>query len=118
LSIFSQLINIATETADTATDTDGKSPFNWMTIVMIVVLVALVYFMMIRPERKKKKERTNMMNNLVVGAEITTIGGIVGKVVHVGDNTVTFETSEDRVRMEVAKWSIGTIGKPTEEAPK
>jgi len=74
--------------------------------------------MMIRPERKKKKERTNMMNNLEVGAEITTIGGFVGKVVHIEDNTITFETSEDRVRVEVAKWAISTIGKPTSDRPR
>ena len=89
-----------------------------MMIIMIVAMLAIFYLFMIRPESKKKKKLAEMRSSLVVGDTITTIGGILGKVVHVDDEKVTFETSEDRVRVQVAKWAVSTVGKATEEPPK
>ncbi len=88
------------------------------TIIMIVVLVVVFYFFLIRPENKKKKKLKEMRDSLSIGDDITTIGGIIGKVVACNNETVTFETSEDRVRVQVAKWAISTIGKATEEPTK
>jgi len=87
-------------------------------IIMIVVMVGIFYFFMIRPENKKKKKLAEMRNNLSVGDTITTIGGIFGKVVSISDEKVTFETSEDRVRIQVARWAISTVGRATEEPSK
>lgn len=83
-------------------------------IIMLVALVAIFYFFMIRPENKRKKKLQEMRDNLKVGDEITTIGGMVGKIVDVTKDTVTFETGEDRVRIQVTKWAISTVGKQTE----
>ena len=78
-------------------------------LIMIVVMIAILYFLMIRPEQKRKKEAAEMRNSLKKGDMITSIGGIVGRVVMVTDNdTIIIETSEDRVRMELAKWSISS----------
>ena len=77
-------------------------------IVMIVLMLAIMYFMLIRPENKRKKQAQEMRDSLKKGDVITTIGGIVGKIVFVGADTVVIETSEDRVRMELAKWAIST----------
>ncbi len=85
------------------------------TILMVVVLVVVFYFFMIRPENKKKKKLQEMRDSLKPGDEITTIGGIMGKVVDVSKDSVTFETGEDRVRVKVAKWAISTIGTETEQ---
>ena len=90
-------------------------------ITMVIVLVGMIgvfYFFMIRPENKKKKKLAEMRESLAVGDTITTIGGIFGKVVSVDDDKLTFETSEDRVRVQVAKWAVSTVGKATEEPPK
>ncbi len=87
------------------------------TIIMIVVLVVVFYFFLIRPENKKKKKLKEMRESMTVGDQITTIGGIMGKIVNVSGETVTFETSEDRVRVKVAKWAISTVGKEAEETP-
>ena len=76
------------------------------TIIMLVVMVAIFYFLMIRPENKRKKQADEMRNSLKKGERITTIGGLVGRIVQVNDTTVVFETSEDRVRIELAKWGI------------
>ncbi len=82
-------------------------------IIMLVVLFAVFYFFLIRPENKKKKKLQEMRDNLSVGDEITTIGGMVGKIVSIKDNLITFETGEDRVRIQIARWAISTIGKDT-----
>ena len=87
-------------------------------IIMIVVMVGIFYFLIIRPESKKKKKLAEMRNSLSVGDFITTIGGILGKVVSIEGDKIVFETGEDRVRMEIAKWGISTVGKSTEEPPK
>ena len=63
------------------------------TIIMVVVLVVVFYFFLIRPENKKKKQAKEMRDSLSVGDDITTIGGLIGKVVDVSDDSVTFETS-------------------------
>ena len=87
-------------------------------IIMIVVMVGIFYMFIIRPESKKKKRLAEMRSSLSVGDTVTTIGGIIGKVVHVDNEKVTFETGEDRVRIQVAKWGVSTVGKATEEPPK
>ena len=77
---------------------------------MIVAMLAMLYFFMIRPENKRKKEAQNMRDSLTVGDVITTIGGIVGKIVMVKPDTIVIETSDDRVRMELTKWAVSTTG--------
>lgn len=84
-------------------------------MLMLVPMIAVFYFLMIRPEQKRKKKAAEMREALQVGDEITTIGGIVGKVVQVREDFITFETGEDRVRIRVAKWAISTTGKAKEE---
>ena len=73
---------------------------------MMVIMIAIFYFLLIRPENKRKKQAEEMRNSIRKGNRITTIGGMVGKVVQVNDSSVVFETSEDRVRIEIAKWGI------------
>ena len=81
------------------------------TILMLVLMFAVFYFFFIRPENKKKKKVEDMRNSLSLGDEITTIGGMTGKIVQVTEDTVTFETGEDRVRLQVKKWAISTTAK-------
>ena len=79
-------------------------------LIMLVIVVAVFYFMLIRPENKRKKQAEAMRNSLKKGDVITTIGGIVGKVVTVKPDTIVIETSDDRVRMELTKWAVSTTG--------
>ncbi len=87
-------------------------------VIMLVALFAIMYFMMIRPENKRKKKAQEMRDNLKKGDTITTIGGIIGKVVAVNNDTFVIETSEDRVRMEFAKWALSNVGVQTSEQPE
>ena len=81
------------------------------TMMMLVLMFVVFYFFFIRPENKKKKKVENMRNSLSVGDEITTIGAMTGKIVQVTEDTVTFETGEDRVRIQIKKWGISTTAK-------
>lgn len=87
-------------------------------MIMIVALMAVMYFFMIRPENKRKKQAQNMRDSLKKGDMITTIGGIVGKIVMVNPNTIVIETSDDRVRMELTKWAVSQVGVQTGEQPE
>lgn len=88
-----------------------------MTIAMLVLLILVFYFMVIRPENKRKKAAEELRNSLKKGDKITTIGGIVGTIVQVNDDTIVIETSDDRVRMELTKWAVSTTGVQTSTEP-
>ena len=77
-------------------------------LIMMLLLLVMMYFFMIKPEKKRKKEAQDMRDSLEVGDKIITIGGIVGRVVHISGDRLTFETGEDRVRLEVTKWAISS----------
>ena len=77
-------------------------------LLPVVVMLAMLYFMMIRPENKRKKQAEEMRSSLKKGDQITTIGGIVGRIVQVTDENIVIETSDDRVRMELTKWAVST----------
>ena len=101
--------------SSTGTDAAGASSMLGM-IIPLVLLIAVFYFLLIRPENKKKKAAAKMRSELSVGYQITTIGGIVGTICAVKENTI--ETSSDRVRMEFTKWAVSTRGtQTTEEGP-
>ena len=85
--------------------TSGKSGSLSM-ILMMAAIFAVMYFLMIRPQKKKQKEEQAMRDNLQIGDEITTIGGIVGKIVTVKDDTLIIETGADRNRMKITRWAI------------
>ena len=87
----------------------------YSSIIMIVILFVIFYFLLIRPERKRKKAAQEMRDHLTVGDTITTIGGIVGKVVSISNDFIVIETSEDRVRIQFTKWAVSTVGKEREE---
>lgn len=77
-------------------------------LLMMVLVFAVMYFILIRPENKRKKQAEEMRSNLALGDEIVTIGGMTGKIVQITEETVTFETGEDRVRIQIKKWAIQT----------
>ena len=79
-----------------------------MTVLPFVLLIAVFYFMMIRPENKRKKAEEKMRSELAVGDEITTIGGLVGTICTLKEDTVVIETSADRVRVEFTKWAVSS----------
>lgn len=88
------------------------------TIIMLIAMVAIMYFLMIRPENKRKKKAQEMRDSLKKGDIITSIGGIIGRIVLVGKDTIVIETSDDRVRMEITKWAVSSVGVQNTEQPE
>ena len=85
-------------------------------VLMILIMIAVFYFLLIRPESKKKKEAAAMRASLKVGDQITTIGGIVGTICAIKEETIVMETGADRVRIEFTKWAISSKVNPAENA--
>ncbi|MFR8065426.1 MAG: preprotein translocase subunit YajC [Acutalibacter sp.] len=81
-----------------------------MLLVYAVFIVAL-YFIFFRPQSKKKKKEAEMRKNAQVGDEITTIGGICGRIVAVKDETdsIVIETGSDKAKLRVKRWAIGSV---------
>ena len=90
----------------------------YSSIILLVLMIVIFYVFLMLPENKKKKKLNEMRANLKAGDEIVTIGGLMGKVVHVTDDTVTFETGEDQVRIQVTKWANSTNVRAEAQAQK
>lgn len=115
------LIAFATETAaTTASGMDTKAS----TISMLFsfgLLIVVFYFFLIRPQKKKEKEAKQLRDNLQIGDEVTTIGGIVGIVVRKTEDTCVIETGGDRSKIRVKLWAISennTVHDASEETVK
>ncbi len=85
-------------------------------IVLIVVMFVALYFFMIRPQKKQEREINNMRNNLQVGDEITTIGGIIGKIVSIKEETLMIETGHDRTKIRILKTAVRQVDVKAEDA--
>ena len=87
-----------------------------VSIIMIVAMLAILYFFMIRPQKKQEKETAAMRNALQVGDEITTIGGIIGKIVSIKDETVLIETSNERNKIRILRTAVRNVDVHAEDA--
>ena len=90
--------------ATTANATGG----NWSIFILMPLLFAVMYFTMIRPQKKQQKKEQEIRESTQVGDEIITIGGIMGRVVTVKEDSLVIETGADRNKMKIARWSIQT----------
>ncbi|MGN0517582.1 MAG: preprotein translocase subunit YajC [Acutalibacteraceae bacterium] len=88
-----------------------------MMLVVYGLIFAALYFFMIRPSSKRKKQEAELRNNVTIGDEITTIGGLVGKIVAIKEDTDTLimETGTDRCRIRITRWAIASVVQKTEE---
>ena len=86
------------------------------TLVMLAAMIAVFYFFMYRPQKKQEKESTDMRNNLKVGDEVTTIGGVIGKIVSIKDETVTIETSNERNKIRILRSAVRNVDVHAEDA--
>ncbi len=75
------------------------------TIPMLIILVVMIAFIFFSSRSQKKQERQveEMRNNLAVGDEVTTIGGIIGRVVSIKDETCVIETSRECSKIRILK---------------
>lgn len=93
---------------DTAEGSGGGGNL-WITIGMIALLFVFLYFFMIRPQKKQERKDAEMRDALQVGDEVTTIGGIIGKVVSIKGETFVLETTKDKTKIRFLKGAIRTV---------
>ncbi len=93
--------------------------FNISTLVSYIlpfaVVILVFYFMLIRPENKRKKSMQKMLSELSVGDEVTTRGGVIGRISAIKDDKITIESGPDRTKFQVMRWSISSVGASTNE---
>ena len=104
-------LDAATPTTTTA---DPFGGFGWLLIM--VAMLAAFYFFGIRPQKKQEKETNAMRNNLTVGDEITTIGGIIGKIVSIKEETCVIETTQERTKIRILKSAVSRVDVKAEDA--
>lgn len=85
-------------------------------IILIVAMFGVMYFVMIRPQKKKQQQEQEMRDSIQVGDEITTIGGIMGRVVTVKEDSIVIETGADRNKMKITRWAVSTNNTAVEKA--
>ena len=83
-----------------------------ITVVMLVAVFVVFYFFGIRPQKKQEKEVAKMRDNLQIGDEISTNGGILGRVVKIKDDIVTIETGSDKNKLKIFKWAVRAVEIP------
>lgn len=107
--------NFLTASTDTTTEAaqelTGFQAFfsQYGMIIILVAIFAIMYFLMIRPQKKQQKKDAEMRNNLSVGDEIITIGGIMGKIVTVKEDSVIIETGSDKNKMRILRSAISRV---------
>lgn len=87
-----------------------------MQVIILVVFIGAMYFLLIRPQKKKEKEIQAMRNNLQVGDEIITIGGIRGKVVKTKDDSFVLQVGADKVKFEMMRWAVSSVERSSKSA--
>ncbi len=106
---------LTAEVTDSTSKGGSTGGFNWMTIVMLVGMIAIFYFFIIRPQKKQEKQTADMRNNIEVGDEVITIGGIIGTVVIIKDDKMMIETGNDRAKLTILRSSIREVIKAEAE---
>jgi preprotein translocase subunit YajC len=82
---------------------------SFISIGIIVLMFVALYFIMIRPQKKQEKQVNEMRNQLMVGDEITTIGGIIGKIISIKEETLMIETGHDRTKIRILKSAVRNV---------
>ena len=86
------------------------------TFIPLILMIVVFYFLLIRPQKKRDKEVQKMRENIEIADEIVTIGGIIGRIVSIKDDTIVIETAGDRSKIRLARWSIQQNITATERA--
>ena len=87
-----------------------------VTLGMVAVVVVVFYFFGVRPQKKQEQAMAQMRDGLQVGDEITTIGGIIGKIVSIKEETMIIETGRDHTRIRLLKNAVRSVDVRAEDA--
>ena len=91
---------------------------DWTMLIIMAVMIAVFYFLIIRPQKKQDKQVKDMRDSLQVGDEITTIGGIIGRIVSIKEETLVIETSRDGTKIRILRSAVRCVDVRAEDAQK
>ena len=80
--------------------------------LILLAFIPIMYFMIIRPQKKQEQEVAKMRDNLEVGDEISTTGGILGRIVKIKDDIITIETGSDKNKLKIFRWAVRAVEIP------
>lgn len=109
LSSFTMADTAATAATSSAAAGQGSIGELLVMILPFAAVLLVLYFLMIRPQKKKEKKIAQMRDAVQVGDSITTVGGIIGRVVNIKEDGIIIETGADRNKMQIKKWAIQTV---------
>ena len=98
------------------TDAAAGGGMTWITMGLLLVVMVAMFWFTSRSNKKQEKQAQNMRDSLSVGDEITTIGGIIGKIVSIKEETLVLETSHDRTRIRILKTAVSRVDVKAEDA--
>ncbi|MEG2051120.1 MAG: preprotein translocase subunit YajC [Oscillospiraceae bacterium] len=81
---------------------------SWLSILMLVAMFGILYFLMIRPQKKQEKADAAMRESIQIGDEVITVGGIMGRVVTLKEDSIVIETGADKTKIRITRTSIYT----------
>lgn len=87
-----------------------------ITFAPLIMIFVIFWLLLIRPQKKKDQKIQEMRKGVQVGDEIVTIGGIVGKILSVKDDTIVVYCGADKTKMEFKKWAVSEVTKKSEKA--
>ncbi len=90
----------------------------WSMLIPLIIIIPIFYFFIIRPQKKQERQINEMRNGLQVGDEITTIGGIIGKIISIKEETCMIETGHDRTKIRILKSAVRNVDVKAEDAQK
>ncbi|ABP65919.1 preprotein translocase, YajC subunit [Caldicellulosiruptor saccharolyticus DSM 8903] len=120
MKLFNLLFEVAFATNNTQSSSNqAPAGATWVVvftqlILPLILMFAIFYIFIILPQRRREKQFRDMINSLIVGDEIVTNGGIVGKIVNIKDDILTIEVGADRVKLKVYKWAVKEVLKKAE----
>ena len=89
-------------------DSQGGGMSILVMVIYLAVIFGAMYLLLIRPQRKKQKEEKKMRENLQVGDEVVTIGGIYGRVISLKEESMVIESKSDHSKLTIARWALQT----------
>lgn len=85
------------------------------TLLLYAVIIGGMYLFLFRPQQKRKKQEEELRNSVKIGDEITTIGGIVGRVINIKNDSDSLVIESGSEKIRIKKWAIATVNPVSEK---
>ena len=99
-------------------ETTVNSAGSMITLVLpMLIVIVFFYLILYLPQKRQEKKDAEMRNSLEIGDEVTTIGGIVGRVIALKEDTFVLETGSDRTKIRFRRAAVQAVTKLDMETP-